>query len=224
MTTARPPVPMILVVLGVVAIAAGAIVVALRSTAPPGLPEGTPAMTQAEMESIARDMRIAPFTGVDHRGNPIDESSLRGHWTVVSFGFTNCTLVCPMLHGQIFRMTEKLADRGVRFLTISVDPDHDTVEQMAAYMQPWGVKHDAWTFARVDRETVGAMLAGLKMAPIADDPSQTIELPSGGRMANILHPTRFFVVGPDGAVKGLWGGMNPDDVDALVRWMLTRAY
>jgi protein SCO1/2 len=148
----------------------------------------------------------------------------RGQWTVLSFGFTNCTLACPMLHGEIFRSSEKLASRGVKYLTISVDPEHDTVEQMAGYMKPWGVQNDAWTFARVDREMVRALLAGLQMPDVSEDPSQSVALPGGGTMANIQHPTRFFVVGPDATVRGLWRGSDPDDVDAMVRWILHRVF
>lgn len=224
MTDPRSPVRIVLIISGVVAALGAGIIVAVHSSGHGAAMGDEPAMTESEMASIAAEMRIASFEGVDHRGAPIDESVFRGHWTVVSFGFTNCTLACPMLHGEIFRMSEKLADHGVRFLTISVDPDHDTVEAMADYIKPWGVKNDAWTFLRVDRGMVAAMLAGLKMQAITEDPAEVVELPGGGTMANLHHPTRFFVVGPDGAVRGLWRGADPDDVDALVRWVLQRVF
>jgi len=218
------PVRLLAVIAGVLAIAMGAIVLVTRPIDHGAGMDHGPAMTDEEMASIAADMRIAPFHGVDHRGNPIDASDLRGQWTVLSFGFTSCTLACPMLHGEIFRMAEKLASHHVKFLTISVDPTHDTVEQMATYVKPWGMPSDCWTFARVDTNALPEILAGLKLAPITEDPSEVVTLPGGGTMANLHHPTRFFLVGPDGTVRGIWRGSDPDEVDALVRYVLMRVF
>jgi cytochrome oxidase Cu insertion factor (SCO1/SenC/PrrC family) len=179
-------------------------------------------MTADEMADIVRDMRIVPFTGITHRGEPADESIVRGGWTVVSFGFTYCTLACPTLHREIYRAADRLADRGVRFVTISVDPAHDTVEQMASHVAQWGVRGDCWTFVRVEADALPGILAELKMPALSDDTANMITLPGGERMANIQHPTRFFVTGPDGTVRGLWRGTDPSEVDAMIRWLLER--
>ena len=36
-----------------------------------------------------------PFQLVDQTGRPVDESVLKGKWSVVFFGFTYCPDVCP---------------------------------------------------------------------------------------------------------------------------------
>lgn len=212
---------MLAVIGGVMALAAAGIVwsVASVGNSPRG-PAGTPPLTEAEMADIARDLRITPFRGVSHRGEAVDQSIFAGRWTVLSFGFTYCTVACPILHREIHRAAEKLADRGVRFVTISVDPAHDTVEQMHDHVTRWGVRNDAWTFVRVDPPALPPMLEALRMPALTDDTGNMITLPGGATMPNINHPTRFFVIGPMGDVRGLWRGNDPAEVDEMIRWLL----
>ena len=210
---------------GVVALGAVGIAWAVRSARSPALASGTgpsAAMGDAEMAEIVRDMRIAPFAGEDHRGAAADPTMFRDRWTVVSFGFVHCTLVCPMLHSEIHRMAEKLADRGVRFVTFTVDPAHDTVASMAMHVDQWAMPGDAWTFVRTDEDALGGVLAGLQLGDLTVDASNPIVLAGGETIPNILHPTRFFVVGPDGSVKGMWRGSDPASVDAMIRWLMDR--
>lgn len=208
---------------GVVALGAVGIVWAVRSAQPPAMASGlNPATTDAEMTEIVRDMRIAAFVGEDHRGAAVDPTMFRDRWTVVSFGFIHCTLVCPMLHSEIHRMAEKLADRGVRFVTFTVDPAHDTTQAMAAHVDQWAMPGDAWTFVRTDGDALSGVLAGLQLGGLSVDESNPIVLTGGETIPNILHPTRFFVVGPDGSVRGMWRGSDPASVDAMIRWLLER--
>ncbi len=225
MTASSSPLKVAGVVGVVVAVAAGIAVVSLRSALrnAAAAPPSSPAMTAEEMADVVKDMRVAPFEGMGHRGEPVDASVFQGHWTVVSFGFTHCTLVCPTLHREIYRMGQSLADRGVRFVTFSVDPEHDTIAQMADHVAAWGVARDAWTFVKVDSDALAAILAGLSMPGVSEDTSQPITLPGGGTMSNILHTSRFFVVGPDGRVRGLWRGSDPTDVDAMIGWLMVNA-
>ena len=209
---------------GVVALGAVGIAWAVRSARSPALASTqNPTTSDAEMAEIVRDMRIAPFAGEDHRGSAVDAGMFRDRWTVVSFGFIHCTLVCPMLHSEIHRMAERLDGHGVRFVTFTVDPAHDTTAAMARHVEQWAMPGDAWTFVRTDGDALSGVLAGLQLGELSVDASNPIVLTGGETIPNILHPTRFFVVGPDGAVKGMWRGSDPASVDALIRWLMDRA-
>ena len=214
--TGPGPLPMIMVgitllvlvvVIGVVALQAGAS--GPGDAAAPGQPAG--------LDPPPEGLEVLPFEGVDQLGRPVDESVLDGSYTVVSFGFTNCTLACPIMHGNMFTLTKRLANTPVRFLTISVDPVHDTVEQLKAYSDRLEADPERWRFVRTDAETSKRLVEqGLRMG-LEEDPATVIELPGGGSMVNIIHPTRFVIVGPDGEVAGLYPGMSPEGVDELVR-------
>ncbi|MGA0605715.1 SCO family protein [Phenylobacterium sp. VNQ135] len=98
-----------------------------------------------------------PFQLVDTSGASVDQDVLKGKWSAVFFGFTHCPDVCPTTLFEMAEVERLLGGQAKDLQTvfISVDPQRDTVEQVAAY-----VKNDAFpkqlvgltgTPAQVDR-------------------------------------------------------------------------
>jgi protein SCO1/2 len=60
-----------------------------------------------------------------------------GRVVVVSFIYTSCSAICPMISQTIYKLQTKLgADIGkVHLVSISIDPEHDTPKQLAAYAE-----------------------------------------------------------------------------------------
>ena len=76
------------------------------------------------------------FTLTDHTGKQVTEKDFRGKYSLVYFGFTFCPDVCPSELQVISEALNLLGDKAqsVTPVFISVDPDRDTVEQMASYV------------------------------------------------------------------------------------------
>ncbi|MGO4738878.1 SCO family protein [Bosea sp. 2KB_26] len=78
-----------------------------------------------------------PFTLVDHKGKAVTDADFRGKPMAVFFGFTHCPEVCPTTLLDMSNWLSRLgpdADR-LQILFITVDPERDTPEQMALYLQ-----------------------------------------------------------------------------------------
>lgn len=76
-----------------------------------------------------------PFELVDVSGATVNQSILKGKWSVVFFGFTHCPDICPTTMFEMAQVESLLGARADRLQTvfISVDPGRDTVQQMRAY-------------------------------------------------------------------------------------------
>lgn len=75
------------------------------------------------------------FTLMSHLGEQVTNDSLKGKPRLVYFGFTYCPDICPMgLAAMQAALTEMRGDAPVGMF-ISVDPERDTREQLAVYMQ-----------------------------------------------------------------------------------------
>lgn len=77
------------------------------------------------------------FALTDHRGDAFGPERLRGHWTLVFFGFTHCPDVCPTTLSFLNQLLGELAGteaEDTRVVMVSVDPARDTVEQLASYV------------------------------------------------------------------------------------------
>ncbi len=82
--------------------------------------------------------QISAFELQDQRGDSFTHSDLLGHWSLVFFGFTSCPDVCPLTMTELAQFSRRLAEENSaeipEVLFVSVDPDRDGVEEVAAYM------------------------------------------------------------------------------------------
>ena len=81
-----------------------------------------------------------PFSLVDHTGKRVSEQDFRGRYMLVFFGYTYCPDVCPT---ELQVMTAALDQLGadadkIRPVFISIDPQRDTPEVLASYVENFG--------------------------------------------------------------------------------------
>jgi len=66
-------------------------------------------------------------------GAAVSGGSYRGRVTILYFGYTNCPDICPATLANLTGMLEKLNDKEVRVLFVTVDPGRDTLAALNAY-------------------------------------------------------------------------------------------
>jgi protein SCO1/2 len=78
-----------------------------------------------------------PFTLVSTNGDTVTDRIYRGKWLLIFFGYTFCPDACPTALYNITGALEKLGPDAskVQPLFITVDPQRDTREVMAEYLQ-----------------------------------------------------------------------------------------
>lgn len=77
------------------------------------------------------------FELVDHTGRAVTDADFRGRPMLIYFGYTYCPDVCPFSLQQMAVALDRLdADERARIqpVLITVDPERDTVEQLAQYV------------------------------------------------------------------------------------------
>ncbi len=80
------------------------------------------------------------FSLLTHYGETFTADHLRGRWSLVFFGFTNCPNICPLSMvelGQFYRtLEESAADNGEKPLVVmvTVDPEQDDPMTLADYV------------------------------------------------------------------------------------------
>ncbi|MFY8095017.1 MAG: SCO family protein [Niveispirillum sp.] len=78
-----------------------------------------------------------PFSLTDHTGQAVTQDSLKGKLSLVYFGYSFCPDICPtdlqLIAQALDQLSpEELADTQAFF--VSIDPERDTVAQMADYV------------------------------------------------------------------------------------------
>ena len=98
-----------------------------------------------------------PFTLTSQDGKPVALADLRGKVVAVTFIYTACPDICPMLTQKMVDVQGELgAEFGAKiaFVSISLDPGHDTPAVLKDYAQFWGAKLDGWSFLTGSLEAV----------------------------------------------------------------------
>jgi protein SCO1/2 len=94
--------------------------------APPAPPPGVQYLDEAES--------LTPFRLTDIDGKPFTVDQLKGHWTVMFFGYTHCPDVCPTTFNSLKKWRKTLREKNEpvpQVVFISVDPARDTTAKLA---------------------------------------------------------------------------------------------
>ena len=77
-----------------------------------------------------------PFQLVDQTGRTVDQSVLKGKWSALFFGYTNCPDACPTTMFALGQAEKLLGPKADDFQTVflSVDPGRDTPKRLAEFL------------------------------------------------------------------------------------------
>jgi protein SCO1 len=98
-----------------------------------------------------------PFALTSQDGVPVALADLRGKVVALTFIYTACPDICPMMTQKMVDIQDQLgADFGAKiaFVSISLDPERDTPEVLKDYAQFWGAKPEGWSFLTGSLEAV----------------------------------------------------------------------
>jgi cytochrome oxidase Cu insertion factor (SCO1/SenC/PrrC family) len=148
---------------------------------------------------------LPDFTLTERNGKPVSLADLKGKVWVASFVFTRCTGPCPKVSAAVARLQSELAPTrpDLRFVTFSVDPDHDTPAVLAKYAERFGAKPGVWLFLTGKEGEVHKLLNEGFLVHAARNQS-------GKPGDEFTHSTKLVVVDKAGRVRGLFDGVKAD--------------
>lgn len=134
------------------------------------------------------------FRLTDHTGQTVNQDQLGGRHLMVFFGFTSCVDICPI---QMAKLTQVMAEldrsgHGLRItpVFISVDPERDSPQKVAAYLENFDERFVGLTGSRPALEAATDSFRTL----LEDLPA---ERPDGYQ---ITHSSMVFIVDPFGRI------------------------
>jgi protein SCO1/2 len=154
------------------------------------------------------------FALKDQSGRTVTTQSLRGRTWVVNFIFTQCRTICPLLTAKMVQLQRRLEGADVTFVSVSVDPEHDTPAVLSAYAQRWAPRETRWTLLSTTPELLPALARDFRV--LAEKGKPTDADP-------IIHSSVFLLVDREGSVRGAFDSELAEDFAALERGVRTLA-
>lgn len=167
---------------------------------------------RAEERDLPTLGSIEPFTLVDERGQPFDDTAMRGKITIVSFIFTRCDTICPVIAMKLERIQEKTFNvgRDIKLVSFSVDPKHDTPEKLAAFGKMYRADPERWRFVTGAHDDVYKVVEGSFMTSMMRLPDKPTGVP------DIAHGGYFLLVDRALNIRGTYDSDRVHQLDELM--------
>jgi protein SCO1/2 len=153
--------------------------------------------------------QLPGFALVDSGGRAVTERDLRGRPWVADFIFTRCGGACPAMTARMAALHREAPD-GVAFVSITVDPAHDTPEVLDRYARAVGAGPN-WIFLTGAQDALYRLaVEGFKLG--------VEEVPAGGQAQGdgpFLHSSHFVLVDGHGRVRGYYDSTETEALERL---------
>jgi protein SCO1/2 len=188
------------IVWGAIGATIAAIVVAfvvLRVRRPPDVLDGT---QPGPNDALPVLFPVAEFTLTNQSGRPYGLANLRDHVWIAEVIFTRCGGPCPRMTQRMSELQAAIpAERPVRFVTLTTDPEFDTPPVLKGYARRFNADPARWHFLTGSRaQMTEAIVRGLKLTAQGQNPAR-MQDPND----LFIHSTILLVVDKQGRARAV---------------------
>ncbi len=149
---------------------------------------------------ITPSRALPAFNLIDQRGAPFGPQDLRGGWTLLFFGYTNCPDYCPTTLSALAAMEKRLRAAAApvlpRVVFVSVDARRDTPAQLSKYVPYFDAQFRGVTAAR--QPDIEALAHALGVVVVLH--------PEVNGAYSVDHSAELFVVDPAARITAILTG------------------
>ena len=101
--------------------------------------------------------KASNMTFTNQLGKTVTLDSLKGKILVIDFFFSRCPTICPSMAKSMKKLQNSFVnskDSIVQFISISIDPTHDSVPQLRKFANQFTSNHDSWWFVTGDKKSI----------------------------------------------------------------------
>lgn len=149
-------------------------------------------------DTIWHQVKNISFT--NQLGKKVSLDELHGKILVINFFFTKCPSICPGLAKNMKKLQDSFVKNAdiVQFITISVDPENDSVPALRKFADRFNVNHDSWWFVTGDKAEIYDFALKELKASVADSNVDTA----------FIHTENFFLLDSNRVVRGWYNGFD----------------
>jgi len=148
--------------------------------------------------------QIPYFEFINQDGKKVTTDDLLGHIYIADFFFVNCPTICPKMTTNMSYVQDKFKDKeDLRFLSITVNPEHDTVEVLKEYAEKVHADTKTWHFLTGEKDKIyDIAFNGFFVS------AQRDSIAPGG----FLHSGMLILVDKNGHIRGYFDGTTHKEI------------
>ncbi len=169
----------------------------------------TPSWLNPDDPDLVHFHRVSDFQLINQEGEVVTAETFANKIYVVDFFFTTCPGICPRMTNNMALLQDAfLDDPGVLLLSHSVTPDRDSVSVLKGYAESKGVDVKKWQLVTGSQEEIYRLGRNDYFVEedlgVQKDPN------------DFLHTENFVLVDPNRHLRGIYNGLNQNDINQLI--------
>lgn len=169
-------------------------------------------LVEDDIERIGYGHTIQTFSFTDQNNKPFGSKDLKGKVYVAEYFFTTCGTICPIMNEQMQRVQQKFrGNKDFRIVSITVDPEQDSVPQLFQYAKIHQADNNQWHFLTGKKEDLYKLARRsfflLKPSAVRNQ---------GDVGSDFIHTNYFVLVDQESQIRGYYDGTSEKAVDTLL--------
>jgi len=167
-----------------------------------------PKLVDESIKHVRRNHKVADFSLINQNGVTITQQDYEGKIYVADFFFTRCMTICPVMTNNIGKLQEVFKnDDDIKFLSLSVTPEMDSIPILRAYADKKGVIDAKWNITTGDKKHI-YHLARKSYFTVLDE--------GDGGLQDFIHTENFVLVDKKLQIRGYYDGTDNEDIERLI--------
>ena len=156
---------------------------------------------------VSKYHKISDFELTNQNGQIITQEFYKNKIYVADFFFTTCQDICPIMTKNMFRLQEELKDdNDILFLSHTVIPEVDTVQQLKKYAVENNVDDSKWNLVTGEKKQIYDLARKSYLA---------VEDAEYGKF-DMIHTENFILIDKQRQIRGFYDGTNDDEIEQLI--------
>ena len=156
---------------------------------------------------VSKYHKISDFKLINQNGEEITQEFYKNKIYVADFFFTTCQDICPIMTKNMYRLQEELKeDNDILFLSHTVIPEIDTVQQLKKYAVDNKIDESKWNLVTGDKKQIYE-LARKSYLAVEDAEFEEYDM---------IHTENFMLIDKKRQIRGFYDGTNDLEIDRLL--------
>jgi protein SCO1 len=150
---------------------------------------------------------ITGFQLTNQLAEPVTAAVLRDQVWVANIIFTRCPCICPVMTRHMAQLQELIpAGAPVRLVSLTADPEFDTVEVMRRFAEGFGADPVRWLFLTGPKEEIYRFaMEDLKLTAMESEPDQRVNMDD-----LFIHSGTFVLIDGEGRLRAVYDGTESE--------------
>jgi len=154
------------------------------------------------VDSLPKIGKSSDFEFTSSEGKKISQKDLVGKVWIMNLMFTSCEGPCPLMSHHMSRLQRNFQREDlVKFVSLTVDPETDTVPVLKEYAKKYSAVPGKWHFLTGEKKKIVEFAVNALKLPAGENP--------------MLHSTRFVLIDKAGSIRGYYDSQERAQMERL---------